>query len=309
MRIVRFLSRGDASAGADETDRLARWGFEHADGSVTRADGDLFPSPAKGGPSGFADTGLADTGEEVEVGRLLAPLRPAAILCIGLNYAEHAAEQGKPAPERPVLFMKTATATQHPGGPIVLPRRLRSTRVDYEAELAVVIGRTAKNVGAERALDYVLGYTCANDVSARDWQRDGGGGQWCRGKTFDTFAPIGPALVTADELGDASGLRISTTVTPLGGVAQVLQDSTTADMIFGVAALVEFLSASTTLVAGTLILTGTPSGVGFARNPARWLAPGDQVTVEIERIGALTNQVVEEEAEPLERWALGNAEG
>jgi 2-keto-4-pentenoate hydratase/2-oxohepta-3-ene-1,7-dioic acid hydratase in catechol pathway len=300
MRIVRYLSRGDAAAVGDEADRLARWGFQHAGDSVTRADGDLFPSPAVPAP-----TGLADTGEEVEVGRLLAPLRPTAILCIGLNYAEHAAEQGKPAPERPVLFMKTPGALQHPGGPITLPRRLRSGRVDYEAELAVVIGRTAKNVAAERALDYVLGYTCANDVSARDWQRDGGGGQWCRGKTFDTFAPLGPALVTVDELGDARGLRTATTVTPAGGAPEVLQDSTTADMIFGVAELVEFLSASTTLAAGTVILSGTPSGVGFARNPPRWLAPGDTVTVEIERIGALTNPVIEEQAESLERWGLG----
>ncbi|MGL4512737.1 MAG: fumarylacetoacetate hydrolase family protein [Lacipirellulaceae bacterium] len=303
MRIVRFLAPADVAATGDEAERLARWGFEQSGGAFTRADGELFPS-ATSPASTPAWGGLADTGEGVEVGRLLAPVRPAAILCIGLNYAAHAAEQGKPAPERPVLFMKTPTAAQHPGGPIVLPRRLPSSRVDYEAELAVVIGRTAKNVPRERALDYVLGYTCGNDVSARDWQRDGGGGQWCRGKTFDTFAPLGPALVTADELGDASGLRISTTVTSAGGSPQVLQDSTTADMIFGVAELVEFLSASTTLAPGTVILSGTPSGVGFARNPPRWLLAGDTVTVEIERIGRLTNVVVEEQAEALGCWSL-----
>lgn len=269
---------------------MSRWGVHHASGLVHEASGDPFAG------------GLTDIGSPAEVATLLAPVEPAAILCIGLNYAEHAAEGGRPAPERPVLFMKTPSAAQRPGGPIVLPRRLRSTRVDYEAELAVVIGRACKNVSRDEALDYVLGYTCGNDVSARDWQRTGGGGQWCRGKTFDTFAPLGPAIVTTDELGDAGDLRLTTTI---GG--EVLQDSRTSDMIFDVRTLVEFLSASTTLLPGTVILSGTPSGVGFARTPPRWLSPGEEVTVEIERIGRLTNPVVEEEANELSRWTLPEA--
>ncbi|QDV73126.1 fumarylacetoacetate hydrolase family protein [Botrimarina mediterranea] len=278
MRIVRFL--------CNET-KAPAWGVQLPSGEVHFAHGDPF------------DGGLTDTEEVVKAPQLLAPLQPAAILCIGLNYAAHAAEGGRPAPERPVLFMKTPSAVQHPGGPIVLPRRLRSTRVDYEAELAIVIGKPCKNVSRADALEYVLGYTCGNDVSARDWQRNGGGGQWCRGKTFDTFAPLGPALVTTDELRDAGDLRVTTTI---GG--ELLQDSRTSDMIFSVPKLIEFLSASVTLAPGTVILSGTPEGVGFARTPPRWLEPGDEVTVEIEGIGKLTNPVVEEEAEELTEWTL-----
>ncbi|MEO0530854.1 MAG: fumarylacetoacetate hydrolase family protein, partial [Planctomycetota bacterium] len=226
------------------------------------------------------------------------PIEPAAILCIGLNYAAHAAEGGRPNPERPVLFMKTPSAVQRPGGPIELPRRLLSTKVDYEAELAVVIGRPCKNVSRQDALDYVLGYACGNDVSARDWQRGGGGGQWCRGKTFDTFAPLGPCVVTTDELPDPGDLRITTAIN-----GETLQDSRTSDMIFDVPTLIEFLSASTTLAPGTVIFTGTPEGVGFARKPPRWLVPGDEVTVEIEKIGRLTNPVVEESADELSAYS------
>jgi 2-keto-4-pentenoate hydratase/2-oxohepta-3-ene-1,7-dioic acid hydratase in catechol pathway len=161
--------------------------------------------------------------------------------------------------------------------------------VDYECELAVVIGRTCRNVPRARALDHVLGYTCANDVSARDWQRNGGGGQWSRGKTFATFCPLGPALVTTDELPDPGRLAIRTEVN-----GQVMQDWNTSDMIFDVPTLVEFLSASMHLRPGTVILTGTPHGVGFARTPPVFLAAGDSVTIEIEGIGRLTNPVIEE---------------
>lgn len=278
MRIVRYLAPHNATP---------KWGVQSPKGAVHEASGDPF------------DGGLTDTGEPAEVATLLAPVEPAAILCIGLNYAAHAAEGGRPNPERPVLFMKTPSAVQRPGGPIELPRRLLSTRVDYEAELAVVIGRSCKNVSREEALDYVLGYACGNDVSARDWQRGGGGGQWCRGKTFDTFAPLGPCVVTTDELPNADDLRITTTIN-----GETLQDSSTSDMIFDVPTLIEFLSASTTLVPGTVIFTGTPQGVGFARTPPRWLVPGDEVTVEIERIGQLTNPVVEESATSLDKWHL-----
>jgi 2-keto-4-pentenoate hydratase/2-oxohepta-3-ene-1,7-dioic acid hydratase in catechol pathway len=163
---------------------------------------------------------------------------------------------------------------------------LRSEKVDYECELAVVIGKTCKNVSRTKALEYVLGYTCGNDVSARDWQLERSGGQWCRGKSFDTFAPLGPCLATPDELPCPLALRIRTEVN-----GETLQDWNTSDMIFDVPALIEFLSGSTTLLPGTVILTGTPHGVGMARTPPRWLRPGDVVSVEIEGIGRLTNPV------------------
>jgi 2-keto-4-pentenoate hydratase/2-oxohepta-3-ene-1,7-dioic acid hydratase in catechol pathway len=166
---------------------------------------------------------------------------------------------------------------------------LPSDSVDYECELAVVIGKRCKNASKADALKYVLGYTAANDVSARDWQNEKGGTQWCRAKTFDTFCPLGPALVTADEIPDPNSLKIKTVIN-----GQTLQDWNTNDMIFNVAALIEFLSGSTTLLPGTLILTGTPHGVGFARTPPIWLKAGDTVNVEIERIGTLSNPVVME---------------
>ncbi|MEQ9408785.1 MAG: fumarylacetoacetate hydrolase family protein [Fuerstiella sp.] len=245
------------------------------DDSFTRLDGDLFGS-------------LTDTGEPVS-GKLLTPLDPAAILCIGLNYRKHAEEGKADIPENPVLFMKTSTTAQNPGDPIVLPRKLRSDRVDYECELAVVIGRTCYNVSKNDALNYVLGYTCANDVSARDWQKNGGGGQWCRGKTFATFCPLGPCLVTADDIPDPNALAIRTVLND-----DVMQDWNTNDMIFDVPTLIEFLSASTILAPGTVILTGTPHGVGMARTPPVFLKQGDVVSIEIENIGRLTNPVVDE---------------
>ncbi|MEX2316570.1 MAG: fumarylacetoacetate hydrolase family protein [Pirellulales bacterium] len=266
MKIIRFL---------DERSQVGL-GRQHDDGRATLLEGDLFGQ-------------LRDTEEPAIVNKLLAPLAPAAILCIGLNYRKHAEEGGKPVPEHPVLFMKMPSAVQNPGDPIVLPRRLRSDKVDYECELAVVIGRECKNVGRENALDYVLGYTCGNDVSARDWQAEWGGGQWCRGKSFDTFCPLGPCLVTGDEITEPNSLKIKTLLN-----GQAMQDWTTADMIFDVPTLIEFLSGSTTLRPGTVIMTGTPHGVGFARKPPAWLKAGDEVSVEIERIGRLTNGVVEE---------------
>jgi len=162
--------------------------------------------------------------------------------------------------------------------------------VDYECELAVVIGKPCKNVSRKNALQYVLGYTCGNDVSARDWQKRRSGGQWCRAKSFDTFAPLGPCLVTPDEIPNPNALRIRTLLN-----GEVLQENNTSDMIFDVPTLIEFLSGSTTLLPGTVIFTGTPSGVGMARTPPRYLELGDVVTVEIEKIGKLTNPVALEE--------------
>jgi 2-keto-4-pentenoate hydratase/2-oxohepta-3-ene-1,7-dioic acid hydratase in catechol pathway len=230
------------------------------------------------------------TNRTVQPGKLLAPLAPTNILCIGLNYKRHAAESNNPPPQYPVLFVKNTATLQNPGDPIEIPVKLPSTKVDYECELAVVIGKACKNVPRARALDHVLGYTCANDVSARDWQRDGGGGQWCQGKSFDTFCPLGPVLVTRDEIPNPNALRIRTILN-----GETLQDWNTDDMIFDVPAIIEYLSSSKTLVPGTVILTGTPHGVGFARNPPVWLKAGDSVTIDIERIGALTNPVVNEQ--------------
>ena len=229
------------------------------------------------------------TDQRITPFRLLTPIDFRCIYAVGLNYRAHAEESGQEPPKYPMIFMKAPTSIQNPGDPIVLPRFLRSDRVDYEGELGVVIGRPCKNVKPEDALTYVLGYTCANDVSARDWQKEKGGGQFCRGKSFDTFCPSGPCLVTADEIPDPSKLTIRTFVNE-----DKMQESSTDDLIFDVPHLISFLSGSTTLLPGTLILTGTPSGVGDARDPRRYLVPGDEVTVEIDGIGMLTNPVVEE---------------
>jgi 2-keto-4-pentenoate hydratase/2-oxohepta-3-ene-1,7-dioic acid hydratase in catechol pathway len=217
--------------------------------------------------------------------KLLAPIEPRVILCIGLNYRKHADESGARAPAYPVLFMKAPHALQNPGDPILIPRVERD-HVDYECELAVVIGKAAKNVHREHALDHVLGYTCANDVSGRNWQIHKGGSQWGRGKSFDTFCPIGPAIATRDEISNPNDLRIRTVLN-----GKVMQDWTTSDMIFDVPELIAFLSQSTTLPAGAIILTGTPQGVGFARKPPVFLKDGDVVSVEIDGIGVLTNPV------------------
>ena len=246
------------------------------DGSAVRLAGDVYASPQL-------------TSEKVEIKKLLAPIQPSSIICIGLNYRKHAEETGAKFPEYPIVFFKGINTLQNPGGVIEIPGHLRSNEVDYECELAVVIGRACKNVSREKALEYVLGYTCCNDVSARDWQLKFGGGQWCRGKSFDTFSPLGPVLVTRDEIPDPNALKIRAILN-----GQVMQDWNTNDMIFNVPTLIEFLSGSTTLLPGTVILTGTPHGVGMAQKPPRWLKAGDQITIEIERIGALTNTVANE---------------
>jgi 2-keto-4-pentenoate hydratase/2-oxohepta-3-ene-1,7-dioic acid hydratase in catechol pathway len=230
--------------------------------------------------------GVTLTGRVVSDFTLLAPMVPSAILCIGLNYRKHAEEMNAKIPKFPVLFLKNTSALQHPEAPIAIPRKLASTQVDYEGELAIVIETSCRNVPREAAMEHILGYTVANDISARDWQKDWGGSQWCRGKSFDTFAPMGPWLVTRDEIPDPNALRITTRVN-----GETVQDSNTADMIFDVPALIEFLSGDTTLEAGSIILTGTPSGVGMGCTPQRWLKIGDQVEVEIEKIGILHNPV------------------
>lgn len=266
MKIIRY---------SDSAGQIA-YASQQPDGSALAIEGDIFGD-------------YCVTGKTAEVAKLLAPVQPAAILCIGLNYKFHAEESGAAIPEHPVLFMKSPGAVQNPGDAILLPRALRSDTVDYECELAIIIGKAAKNVSKENALDYILGYTCANDVSARDWQKNGGGGQWCRGKTFDTFCPLGPVLVTRDEIANPNALGIKTLLN-----GEAVQDWNTNDMIFDVPTIIAFLSASTTLLPGTVILTGTPHGVGMARKPPLWMKAGDSVTIEIEGIGSLTNPVEEE---------------
>lgn len=220
----------------------------------------------------------------IESVRLLAPIStPRKIVAVGLNYADHAAEAKVAAPAEPLVFTKFSSAIIGPDDAIEWDRRL-TDGVDYEAELGVVIGRTARHVPIERALDHVYAYTCVNDVSARDLQF--GDGQWVRGKSLDSFCPIGPWLVTADEIPDPQALAVSCTVS-----GETLQAGSTADMFFGVAELISRLSRSFTLEPGDLVATGTPPGVGWFRQPRRLLHNGDEVVVEIERIGKLRNAV------------------
>ncbi len=216
-----------------------------------------------------------------------APIpRPPKLICIGLNYRDHAAEAKLALPEVPTMFAKFPTSVIGHGHPIVLPRN--SVKPDYEAEFAVVIGRRGRHIAADDWHDYVFGYTILNDVSARDFQM--ATSQWMIGKTFDTFAPIGPAIVTADEIADPHSLRISLTIN-----GETLQDSNTGNLIFRVPQLIAYLSSVFTLEPGDIIATGTPAGVGFARKPPRWLKPGDQVKIQIEGIGELFNPVVAEQ--------------
>jgi 2-keto-4-pentenoate hydratase/2-oxohepta-3-ene-1,7-dioic acid hydratase in catechol pathway len=216
---------------------------------------------------------------EVELGLIFTPRN---VICIGLNYKDHAAEGGVPLPEKPVVFAKLNGCIIGPNAPIVLPPETQ--QVDYEAELAVVIGRRCKSVSEADALNYVAGYTCLNDVSARDFQF--GDNQWVRSKSQDTFGPMGPYLVTGDEIPDPQSLPIRCLVN-----GQVLQNSNTDKMIFGVRYLISFLSRGITLEPGDVISTGTPHGVGFARKPPIFLKAGDEVMVEIDGVGRLSNPV------------------
>ena len=192
-------------------------------------------------------------------------------------------------PDYPIVFMKATTSVIGHEEPILLPAA-GPEKVDYEAELAVVIGKSVKNIKTSEALDCILGYTCANDISARDWQFEKQKGQWVRGKSFDTFCPLGPWLVTKDEIADPNRLRIRAVLNE----GDILQDSDTSHMIFDIAAIISFLSQSMTLLPGTVILTGTPEGVGFTREPPLFLKAGDRITVEIEGIGRLSNPVIRE---------------
>lgn len=265
MKIMRFL---------DGTGQI-RYG-RPVDGTTANViEGDVFAQPTV-------------SSQTATVIKRLPPVDPPNVYAIGLNYRKHAAESNMEPPKAPVIFIKATTSVTAPGMPIVLPDAAPN-EVDYECELAIVIGKVTRNVAPDDALDYVLGYTCGNDVSARDCQirLDV---QWARAKSFDTFCPLGPVIVTPDELdGDACGIR-----TILNG--EVMQDSNTSDMIFGCRELVSYLSHQFTLLPGTVIMSGTPSGVGFARKPPVYLKEGDEVTIEIDGIGQLTNPVVRQRA-------------
>lgn len=266
--LIRFL----------DDHNLPSTGIDRGDGAA-----DLLDAPPLQSP-------LRPTGQTRLIARLLPPIEPVNIFCIGLNYRAHAQETGAPIPEHPVVFMKPTTAAIAAEQPIVIPAACtHGDEVDYEGELAVVIGKTTRNASPRDALSHVLGYTIANDVSARRWQKHAGGGQWVRGKSFDSFCPLGPALLIASPgqpLPDPQALILTTAVN-----GQTRQHTPTADMIFPVADLIAFLSRDTTLVPGTVILTGTPAGVGMGRTPPRYLRPGDRVTVDIPPIGRLANPV------------------
>lgn len=263
MKIIRFLDpQGRVALGEPINQRTARV-----------ISGDL--------PGGYKVTD-----EQRTVGKRLYPVEPLNIFAIGLNYRSHAAETGATLPDHPLIFSKATSSLCAPGAPIILPRSAPD-EVDYEAELAVVIARRCRRVPEDRALEFVAGFTCANDVTARDCQKRLDR-QWTRAKSFDTFCPLGPVLVTPDEV-DCENLRIESRLND-----QLVQSGTTAEMIFSVPRLIGYLSEQFTLLPGTVILTGTPPGVGVSRTPPVFLRAGDQISVQIEGIGELANPVVRE---------------
>lgn len=285
MKLVTFVYNGSTRIGAlVGADRVVD--FSQADPSLP---GDMI-GLLQGGDAALAAAqkaiaGAAQTLALADV-KLLAPVpHPDKIICIGLNYSDHAAETGQPIPKFPIVFSKYSNTVIATGENIVLPRV--SNEVDYEAELGFVIGKTARHVSAANALEYIAGYMPINDVSARDYQTRIS--QWTMGKTFDTFAPMGPALVTSDEVGDPGNLAINLTIN-----GETLQNSNTNKLIFGVPQLVEALTEVMTLQPGDVVSTGTPPGVGMARNPKRYMRPGDVVNITIEKLGTLSNPVVAE---------------
>ena len=264
MRIIRFK---------DEAGQI-RLGHDPRDGEAQVLEGDLL-------------SGFRPGSQRAQVKKILAPLIPPVIFGIGLNYHEHAKETGLEIPKYPVVFMKNPASAIGPEDPIVLPPScMNPPQVDYEVELAVVIKKASRDVSQDRALDAVLGYTVGNDLSARRWQGIKGSGQWVRGKSFDTFCPLGPVLVTPEDIPDPQNLRLRCILN-----GETMQDGHTGDMIFSVAELISFLSQGTTLLPGTVILTGTPSGVGFKRTPPVYLQSGDQLELSVEHIGTLQNPI------------------
>ena len=268
MKIIRFVSK-------EQKILYGAYSPDHPD-SAKIIEGDIFST-------------FKITSKEIQIKKLLAPISPVNILALGINYKKHGDETAIAYPQQPMLFLKATTSIIGHEGPVILPAA-GPDHVDYEAELAIVIGKEAKNVMPEKAMDYILGYTCANDVSARDWQLELQNGQWARGKSFDTFCPLGPWIVTKEEIENPNDLGIRCIIN-----GQTVQESRTSNMIFNVWQIISNLSRSLTLLPGTVILTGTPEGVGFTRQPALYLAAGDVVSIEIEKIGTLTNRVVRED--------------
>jgi len=270
----------------DSVSRIVR--FEAEDGSVR-----LGEQPeATGAPAevleGDLFGGLQRTGSAMAVRSLLSPLVPPDIYCVLLNYREVIKKSGAPPPERPAIFMKASSALAHPEQDIWRPRIEFGEQLDWEAELVMVIGKTCRNVSKDKALDYVLGYTAGNDVSSRYWQKNAGAGQFLKGKSFDTFCPLGPVLVTPEVILDPQALRVQTRIN-----GETMQDFSTSDMLFSCAEIIEWLSHGTTLLPGTVIMTGSGPGVGQTRSPPLWMKPGDVVEVEVEKIGVLRNRIAE----------------
>jgi 2-keto-4-pentenoate hydratase/2-oxohepta-3-ene-1,7-dioic acid hydratase in catechol pathway len=260
-----------------DTQGATSYGISHPNGLTTVAEGDPYAGTLK------------DTGVKASIRTMCAPIQPTSVICIGLNYSKHAAELNMPCPNNPVIFMKPPSSAVGHGARVVKPRS--TEKMDYEVELTVVIGKPCKDVTTEQALDYVLGYTVANDLSTRDWQKvpELCGGQWCKSKSFDGFSPLGPVLVTRDEIQDPNNLKLKSYVN-----GEKRQDSTTNDFIFKVQEVVSFLSCGCTLLPGTVILTGTPAGVAEGMKGQPWLKPGDKVVTEIEHIGALEVEIVQD---------------
>lgn len=274
MRIIRFEFEGQIWHGEDRgTAGIRPW--------MPEFDFRLWAESSAPQPPSIPDISCLIPHAEV---RLLAPVaHPEKVICVGKNYADHAREMGGEPPELPVIFSKFSSAITDPGATVELPSI--SAEVDYEAELVVVIGRGGRHIARERAMQHVLGYCCGNDVSARDWQKGRPGGQWLLGKTFDGFAPLGPAIVTADEVPDPHLLRIEMRLN-----GETVQSASTGLLIYRIDYLIEHLSKFFTLRPGDLIFTGTPAGVGAGRNPPRFLKDGDVCEVEIAGIGLLRNE-------------------
>ncbi len=284
MRLVTFSHRGLRRLGARSGDSIID--FSAADPSIPTTmrefleAGDNAISRARA-VIDRGDHAISETDVSIH-----APIdNPEKIICIGLNYADHAAESGMPIPDEPIVFSKYASSIIGPDENIVAPSA--SSQVDYEVELVVVIGKRGRNISEEDALNHVAGYMVGHDVSARDYQLEKPGAQWMMGKTFDTFAPIGPDLVTTDDVPDPHNLGIRCILN-----GETVQDSNTSQLIFGVPKLIAYLTHVFTLAPGDLIFTGTPPGVGMGREPQLWLKHGDQVICEIDGLGRLENPVV-----------------
>ena len=285
MRIVRF-ARPDESLGWGLQNNYGIQDLTLADPSLPASTSDLIHKWKSLLPR--IQSLAKKLGTSDQVLKVLCPIdRPNKILCIGLNYRDHAIETNAPIPDEPIVFCKMATSMIGPDEAICLPKV--SNEVDYEAELVVVIGTKMKNVTEQEANQGIFGYSVGHDVSARDWQKGKPGKQWFLGKSFDTFAPLGPSIVTTDEVSDTTNLRVQCRIN-----GETLQDSTTKELIFTPVQIVAYISQVMTLEPGDVIYTGTPPGVGMARTPPRFLKDGDVVEIEIESLGILRNPVIQE---------------